>query len=137
MHVYKKVNDVEFDQPFRVGFGGVVTDAAPGIHGPLSVTYEDDAYHDVYIDCLNEEWQAFSVGYTGQWMAHGSAVMHSSEYIGGQLEADILATPGVYVVMSVECSSVACDDESSEPAGWIVLKRKTRRELRAEGVTRG
>lgn len=131
---YEKVNDVEFDHPFRVGFGGVVTDAAPDVYGPLSVRHSDE--HDVDIECLGEEWQPFSNGYTGQWMSRGSAVMHPSEFIGGRLEADILATPGVYVVTSVEVEPDA-DDEDPEPAGWIVLKRKTRRELRAEGATRG
>lgn len=134
MREYEKVNDVDFNHPFRVGFGGVVTDAAPGIYGPLSVTHSEE--NDVDIDCLNEEWQPFSVGYTGQWMSRRSAVMHASEYIGGQLEADLLATPGVYVVTSVEVEPDE-DNPDPEPAGWIVLKRKTRRELRAEEATRG
>lgn len=135
MRTYEKVNDVEFDHPFRVRFGGVVTDAAPDVYGPLSVDWDAEEQYDVRIDCLNEEWQPFSVGYTGQWRSRGSAVMHPSEFIGGRLEADILATPGVYVVTSVEVEPDD-EDEDPEPAGWIVLKRKTRRELRAEEVTR-
>lgn len=126
MHEYKKVNDVDFDHPFRIGFGGVITDAAPGIYGPESVMHSEE--NDVDIDCLNEEWQPFSQGYTGQFGYRGP-VMHASEYIGGRLEADILATPGVYVVTSVEVEPDE-EDEDPEPAGWIVLKRKTRKELR-------
>jgi hypothetical protein len=90
---------------------------------------------DFYID--SDEWEAFSVGYTGQHGYNG-AVMHASEYLGGRLAEDILESPGTYVVCAVE---VDCSDEDETvcydtvedvrdygcdcaPAGWIVLKFK-------------
>lgn len=54
-------------------------------------------------------------GYTGQYMYHGPS-MHPSEYIGGQMERDILGTPGVYVAL-VDYPE---DPDDEEPDGWGV-----------------
>lgn len=59
-------------------------------------------------------WEAMT-GYTGQYGYRGP-VMHSSEYIGGRMARDILAEPGLYVALVVEC-------EDDEIAGWLVAYR--------------
>lgn len=114
MGTYVNISDVEIDHPFRVGADGVVSDAGMQIHGPsvyeegLSVMIEDPA------------WEAYSQGYTGQYGYNGP-VMHPSEYMGGRLESDILADPGVYVVTTV--SSLDHTD-GDDVTGWIVCKLK-------------
>lgn len=79
---------------------------------------------------MPEGW-ALMTGYSGQDSYNGP-VMHPSEYIGGGMERDILATPGVYVCLVVECDcgyteefcteDVGCDCEA---AGWVVAYKHT------------
>lgn len=119
MGEYKKIDDVDMGVPFRIGENGSITTVYPEACGP-------DVYHDeterIRIDNpTGEEWEAFSTGYTGQWMSAGSPVMHTSEFIGGRLETDMLESPGVYVVEPVEVLPDD-EDEDPEPAGWVVLK---------------
>jgi len=127
---------IEFDSPFTVEPGGVIADT-PGVRAP---SVERDRDFDYLVDgtCpIDSVWQAFSGGYTGQYGYRGP-IMHAAETLSGALAADILATPGVYVVCAVEapctpddpcfpdepdyCEEYGCD---SEPAGWIVLHRDT------------
>jgi hypothetical protein len=123
----EELNRVEFDCPFLVG---KQREAYPlhtvpelarlygfpaNVHAP-SVWHDDTA--DIVIE--SDQWEAFSVGYTGQWSYNG-AVMHASEYLGGRLADDILETPGVYVVVAVEVFPEEGDEEP-EPAGWTVLR---------------
>lgn len=107
----QKLNDIEFDHPFRIREDGSVEDVYPEFYPP-SVYHDEES--DVRID--GECWEAFSTGYTGQFGYRGP-VMHASEFIGGRLETDMLESPGVYVITTVET-----DAEDDEPAGWIVLK---------------
>lgn len=123
---------MEFDCPVTVNADGTVTDGPAGVYAPEVLHSRE---HGMLIDGKPfkdaEQWEAFSVGYTGQDRYHGP-VMHESEYIGGGLERDILATPGVYVVCVVEVLSGESDDpeenedpdDDPEPAGWTVLRRK-------------
>lgn len=111
MPIPQQLDDIEFDHPFRIHADGSIEDVYPEFYPP-NVYHDDES--DVHID--GECWEAFSTGYTGQFGYRGP-VMHASEYIGGRLEADMLASPGVYVITTVETHG-----EDDEPAGWIVLK---------------
>lgn len=120
---------IEFDSPFTVAPGGNVFHPLFGIYAP---SVEHCVTEDILID--SDDWEAFSVGYTGQYGYNGP-VMHASEILGGRLAEDILNTPGTYVVCAVE---YICDVENPEchyspydratmgcgcdPAGWTVLK---------------
>ena len=77
-------------------------------------------------------WEFFSRGYTGQYGYNGPE-MHQSEFIGGRMAKDILATPGEYAVCAVRYE---CDDDcrefwedGEESCGdyhyesWVVLKK--------------
>lgn len=112
---------MEFDHPINVRSDGTVTDA-PGVYAP-EVYHVEGEQHPKDVEVLSDEWETFSVGYTGQYSYNG-AVMHASEYIGGRLADDILATPGTYVVTSVEVYPEDQEDGSDEPAGWTILRRK-------------
>lgn len=57
-------------------------------------------------------------GYSGQH-GYSGPIMHASEYIGGRMVDDILATDGYYA--AVVCDVL--DDEDDEPAGWAVARR--------------
>ena len=103
----------EFDCPFTVHSDGTLTDAK-GVYAPEVYHSETDD-----IEITSDIWEALT-GYTGQYGYNG-ACMHASEYLGGQLAADILSTPGTYVLVVVEVMTEypVVDDE---PAGWAVLR---------------
>lgn len=90
----------EFDHPFRVTADGTLEDSG------LNYVWAPEVYHDPEndIEIHGDGWEALT-GYTGQ---HGydGAVMHASEYLGGRLADDILATPGIYVAVVVEVHEV-------------------------------
>ena len=107
--------DVDFDHVFTVTDTGEIVDGPAGVYAP-DVWHDDD--EDVIVSS-RERWSALT-GYTGQYGYNG-AVLHASEYFGGGLARDVLATPGTYVVVVV---SVLPDDDDPEPepAGWTVLR---------------
>ena len=105
---------IEFDQTFTIK-DGVILDSAE--YAP-SVWHDD--VNDVEIE--SQYWEAFSVGYTGQYGYKG-AVMHASEQLSGKLERDIISTNGTYALVAVEVFPDE-DDECPEPAGWMILKMK-------------
>jgi hypothetical protein len=123
------MNDrMEFDHPVRVEADGSVTESVPGVYAPESVidTDEDGQIladdEAAWLDSLRRQgWEPLN-GYSGQYLYSGP-IMHPSEYIGGRLEDDILAEPGVYVVVSVECLGPDEDSDPEEPAGWAVLRQ--------------
>jgi hypothetical protein len=86
----RTLSDVmEFDHPIQVHADGTVTDGPAGVYAP-----------DLYDEELSDEaWEFASHGYTGQHGYRGP-ILHNSEYIGGGLERDILATPGVYAAVA-------------------------------------
>lgn len=113
------LNDrVEFDCPFEIHADGSVTD-----------------WHDMYApDLCDDElegdgWSLWTHGYSGQY-GYAGPIMHNSEFIGGGLERDLLATPGVYVVLA---SGYSCqewhgdepDDEcdGDHREGWAIARR--------------
>jgi len=103
----------DFDHPFVVAEDGSLSDAH-GIHAPEVLNDDDE---DLIV--ASDEWEALK-GYTGQYGYNG-AVMHPSEYLGGGLARDILATPGTYVCVVVDVLPTD-DDEDPDPAGWAVLR---------------
>lgn len=114
------LRSVEFDSPFTVTAAGELADAPAGIYAPE--VYHDEST-DITMSGAETTWEALT-GYTGQH-SYSGAVMHASEYLGGRLAADILETPGVYVVTSVEvlpedvCRH--CERSLEETAGgmWV------------------
>lgn len=103
---------MEFDHPIRVLPDGTVTDDdMDNIHAPELM--DEVIYSD--------EWEFFSTGYTGQ---HGykGPILHNSEQIGGGLERDILASPGVYVAVVAAWTPEGNEEEGSTLEGWAVLK---------------
>lgn len=115
---YAALARAEFDCPFQVGHSGNVY-LHPDRSPMAPSVYHDD---DTDIEIESDQWEAFSIGYTGQHGYNG-AVMHSSEQLSGRLADDILTTPGTYVIVAV---NVLPDDNDTDPApaGWAVLKLK-------------
>lgn len=102
-----KLNDrMEFDHVIHVHEDGTITDAE-GVYAP-------DVYEDA--DTIGDGWSLMN-GYSGQDRYSGPH-MHASEFIGGAMERDILATPGYYVAVVV----YPLDDE--EPECWAVAYRE-------------
>jgi hypothetical protein len=96
---------MEFDHVIEVHEGGHVTE-------------RDDIYPPELIDdeIMGDGWSLLN-GYSGQYGYRGP-IMHSSEFIGGGMARDILATPGVYVAL------VAYSTDGDEPDGWAVATRE-------------
>lgn len=132
------LNDIEFFCPFTVMEGGNVI--YPMFDSPYvpSVELSENRNIDIYIDGYADhpEWEAFSVGYTGQH-GYSGAIMHSSEQLSGNLADEIISNPGTYVLTPVESP---CTEENpcfeneyqycvengcaAAPAGWVVLRMK-------------
>lgn len=115
----KSLNDrMEFDHVIYVDENGQVHDTS--FYAPEIVEGE----------LTDENWSLLT-GYTGQYGYNGPH-MHSSEFIGGRLEKDILATPGYYVALIIECWHLPeweCDPEIAEmgdcePVGWAIAYRE-------------
>lgn len=107
-----KLNEVmDFDHVVEVHPDGSVTDGPAGIYAP-EISWEEQ-------DVTPQGWSLLN-GYSGQFWYSGP-IMHPSEYIGGRMEWDILAEPGVYVALVVD--SYPEGVEESEPVGWAVAKR--------------
>lgn len=102
-----------FDHVVEVHADGSVTDAQ-GVYAPSVYDWETNTGLP---EMDGSGWSFFSDGYTGQY-GYSGPVMHASEFIGGRLEKDILAEPGLYVVVSVEDMN-----DGDEPFGWAVLRK--------------
>jgi hypothetical protein len=99
------LNDMmEFDHVIEVHADGSVTDA--------NDVYAPDLFDD---ELMSDDWTLLN-GYSGQ-SGYSGPIMHNSEFIGGQLERDILAEPGYYVALV----NNSLDDD--EPEGWAVAYR--------------
>lgn len=104
------LNDVmEFERVIQVHRDGTVTTLndvwAPEMHDGEVQGYD-------HIDSQPNGWRLMT-GYTGQHGYHGPN-MHASEFIGGTMARDILATPGIYVAL------VDYPSDDSEPESWGV-----------------
>lgn len=128
--VTKTLNELmSFGHVIRVHSDGTVTEPH-GMHGPEAVYQEldqdgqciDDEIHD-----MPAGWSLMTSGYTGQY-GYDGPVMHPSEYIGGQLAQDILASPGYYVAVTVDGMPYG-DDESADDddlsIGWAVAYKES------------
>jgi hypothetical protein len=118
---------MEFDHVIRVNKDGRITDdiGTQALHAPELHDGEVDGsvLHDQKGRPL--KWDLMT-GYTGQYGYRGP-IMHSSEFIGGGLADDILATPGLYVALVNYCSaddSEAVDDTDTGTVaeGWAVAR---------------
>lgn len=109
-----EINDrMEFDHVIRVHADGSVTDES-NVYAP-----EVHMHEDLSLD-VGDGWELLN-GYSGQ-DRYAGPVMHSSEFIGGGMERDILAAPGVYVAVVVMADSE--DSESDDDiAGWAVARQ--------------
>jgi len=92
------------------------------VHADGSITDRNDIYAP---ELRNEElsprdgWELLN-GYSGQ-DSYSGPIMHNSEYIGGQMERDILETPGVYVTL-VSYYPGEDDYWGDEAEGWAVAR---------------
>jgi len=102
---------MDFDHVVRVDSEGNVTDAEPDVYAP-DVNEDTDGTH------VDPDSWSLMTGYSGQYM-YGGPVMHASEYVGGGMARDILATPGLYVCVVVY-DMRASDDDDDNIAGWAV-----------------
>lgn len=127
------LNDkMDFDHVIRITEDGTVEDAK-GEHAPeviveladdecCSITGEAEAEMIRYVE--SQGWELMT-GYTGQY-SYSGPIMHPSEYVGGGLEDDILATPGLYVVVEptgLYPSEEAEERDSDESIGWVIARK--------------
>jgi hypothetical protein len=106
---------MEFDHVIQVHEDGTVTDGPLGFYAPELYWFDGDDSH--HLDG-GGSWELLN-GYSRQDRYSGP-IMHASEQIGGAMERDILAEPGIYVALV--CYVVDPDDEWPEPAGWAVAR---------------
>lgn len=113
---------MEFDHPIRVTDDGTVNDVH-GVYAPDTWIEADKdgqvsraSEHEMIADVYRQGWEPL-FGYTAQYGSAGSPIMHSSEFIGGRMEEDILSTPGIYVAVVVEVF------DSGDACGWMVLRK--------------
>lgn len=111
---------MEFDHVVRVDSDGTVTDAEADIYAP-DVHDNLDGSVLVMSPHGSKPW-ALMNGYSGQ-DRYAGPVMHASEYIGGKMADDILATPGLYVSVMVYCNVEDVEDDEDDDvnvSGWAV-----------------
>lgn len=109
---------MSFDHVIRVR-DGVVEDMNPGSPGYV---YAPELYWGGGEPDLTPQNWTLLTGYSGQYRYSGP-IMHESEFIGGQLEQDILAQDGYYV--AVVCYDLDLEDgEDDKIAGWAVAYRE-------------
>lgn len=116
MHYDDLNSKVEFDIPFEVVNGEV---RGTDINGPSVYFVEGDG-PDIEIDS-RDDWEPVD-GWSGQYRYSGP-IMHPSEYLGGAMARYVLENPGIYCVTEV-IDMEEDPEESSDPIGWILLKKK-------------
>lgn len=123
----RDLNDaMELNHAVQVQSDGGVVDGPDGVYAPDLYVHLDEAGQepggaddDLRQQARAQGWELMS-GYTGQYGYRGP-VMHASEVIGGRLQGDVLATPGLYVAVPVEVAPWG--EADTEPAGWAVARR--------------
>jgi hypothetical protein len=125
-------NLMHFDHVVRVLPDGDVVDA-PNVFAPeVYVQCADDdcgsitkeAEEEMITSVEAQGWELMT-GYTGQYGYRGP-IMHVSEYVGGGLAEDILARPGLYVVVEPQGMYATEEQEeaqSGEAIGWVVARK--------------
>lgn len=99
---------MEFDYPVEVLPGGIVVEGPRGLWAP-------DLNDGEVWTAGRRRWELLD-GYSAQ-QGYNGPIMHSSEYIGGRMAEDILATPGIYVAV-VSYVSVDNCPACGEPADY-------------------
>jgi hypothetical protein len=109
---------MEFDSVIFSFGDGRIADVT-GIWAPVYAQYQDEhgEWLDPVIEGANEAGWTLMSGYSGQHQYAGPW-MHQSEFIGGRMAEDILATPGIYV--AVYPSVIDENDEQQDPDTWAV-----------------
>lgn len=119
-----KLNDLMgFDHVILVHDDGSVSEPT-GVYAPeLNAINDGDGSHTAKTDpelCRQAKSAGWTLesGRTGQY-GYSGVCMHSSEFVGGGLAEDILATPGYWVTV------VVYEDDDSEPSCWALAYRET------------
>jgi len=136
MTTYSLNDQMDFDHVIRITEDGTVAEPLERTYAPEvtvecldddagSITREAEQRMIEYVE--SQGWELMT-GYTGQY-GYSGPIMHPSEYVGGGMEDDILATPGLYVV--VEPTALYPSEEAEErlgdePVGWVVCRRRVR-----------
>jgi hypothetical protein len=103
---------MDFDHVIEVRADGSIIDR-PDFYAPDALDPEPRATELGGWTLLN--------GYSGQDRYPGPW-MHNSESIGGRLERDILATPGIYVAIYAQWTPEDDGDEL-DVEGWAIARR--------------
>ena len=113
---------MEFDHVIAESDSGTVTDAS-GVYAPevqQDYVWTTDMWSYTGEPTVSDGWTLLT-GYTGQYASANSAHMHSSEYIGGALERDILSEPGYYVALLVpSAEAMGYSDSDDDVTDWVV-----------------
>ena len=109
---------MEFDRVIQVTPKGVLI-YRPDIPAPEVMDGE----------LIGQGWTLMN-GYSGQH-GYSGPIMHSSEFIGGGMERDILSTPGFYVALVAnystcdECEGIEdADCQNDHAEGWAVARQE-------------
>ncbi len=126
------LNDLmEFDHVIQVHSDGTVSEPrdiyAPDVYVDLDSDGQmmgSDSREGVEVLSIPVDWD-FMHGYTGQHMSSSrSFIMHESEFIGGRMSRDILATPGFYVAVVVD-GLMPEESDDDTIVGWAVAYRES------------
>ena len=121
------LNDLmEPEHVIEVHPDGRITDGPAGVYAPeVSVDLDADGQmlslspNDIHID---RGWTLLN-GYSGQ-QGYPGPIMDDAEFIGGGLERDIRANPGIYVAVTV--TGISPDGRMSDDdgiVGWAVARK--------------
>jgi hypothetical protein len=123
---------LEFEHVIRVRADGtVIQTGESGVWAPeVCVELDDDGQildvaESAMVEAVESAGWELMTGYSRQ-SGYAGPIMHSCEYVGGDMEQDILERPGLYVV--VEVTGLHPDPESEAggydaPVGWVVARR--------------
>lgn len=109
---------MEFDCVIRVDEDGNVTEA-PGVYAPE--LNDGEVWGGEPWDIGKGDSWTLLDGYSGQ-CGYSGPIMHPSEFIGGRMAEDILATAGEYVAL-VSYYTPEDEDDDDNVDGWAVAYR--------------
>lgn len=117
---------MEVDHVIRVDADGLVWDNVSGVWAPEARMVTDEGQFtregiEEYCELIKSQGWEPEVGYPVDALWGGDPVMHSSQFIGGNLAEHIVSTPGLWTVIEVRTDD---DGDSSDSAGWVLLYRE-------------
>lgn len=124
--IKRPLDDImQFDHVIMVR-NGAITEPT-GIYAPEVLFGSEDgqilAMHERHVrEDLERIGWTVETGWSRQY-SYSGPIMHPSEYIGGALADHIRETDGYWVAVSAEMWPYEEDDDSPEPAGWLLLHR--------------